>query len=287
MVRRSTSVRTPLRELRPWEIRSGRLGYGYMWWVWDGPAAAGPYRNAYTAMGAYGQFITILPTLDMVLAHKTFPTGNVGVRPYFRLLDILTREKPASTVEQTFWRRAPRLSRVWRKFASGPYYILDFLDIYPHSAIGAAAAGIAIAILLLRRLGYRKCLRFGAMAGAILVLLLVILIWVITPAKAALPKPRVAVKVDPKVLDTYVGRYSVKHPSAHTLAIQRNAGALLCQAGSDFPVELFPESETVFFNNMENAEVSFVRNEKGEVTGLTATENGKTQMGKKLESSLK
>jgi CubicO group peptidase (beta-lactamase class C family) len=282
-VRRSTSVRTPLPGLKPWELRAGRVGYGYMWWVWDGPAATGPYRNAYTAMGAYGQFITILPALDMVVAHKTFPTGKVGLRPYCRLLDILTRQKPASAMEQTSWRRVPRLCRVWRRVASAPYHMLDALEIYRKSAVATAVVCIGLALVLVRRFGYRKCLRWGGLVGSGLILLLVIFVWVSTPAKAALPKARIAVKVDPKVLDRYAGQYSVKLGSAHTLTVKRDGDALLCQAGSEFPVVLFPESETVFFNNMENAEVRFIRNEKGEVTGVVTTENGKTHFGRKLE----
>ena len=49
----------------------GYFGYGYMWWVWDGPKAIGPFEGAYTARGAWGQYITVFPKLDLVLAHKT------------------------------------------------------------------------------------------------------------------------------------------------------------------------------------------------------------------------
>ena len=46
-----------------------------MWWVWDGPAAVGASEGAFTGAGAYGQYITVLPALDMVVAHKT-PVGD-------------------------------------------------------------------------------------------------------------------------------------------------------------------------------------------------------------------
>jgi CubicO group peptidase (beta-lactamase class C family) len=48
-----------------------RWGYGYLWWVWDAPNSPGPFKGAYTGIGAGGQFITVLPELDMVVAHKT------------------------------------------------------------------------------------------------------------------------------------------------------------------------------------------------------------------------
>jgi len=77
--RKIVSLVTPLAELNPPVQReaaygSGQLwGYGYMWWVWDSPGRRGPLAGAYTGMGAYGQYITVLPALDMVVAHKTDP----------------------------------------------------------------------------------------------------------------------------------------------------------------------------------------------------------------------
>ena len=64
-------VVTPLEEMNPARRRDGYFGYGAMWWVWDGPAAVGPFEGAYTARGAVGQWITVLPALDLVIAHKT------------------------------------------------------------------------------------------------------------------------------------------------------------------------------------------------------------------------
>jgi CubicO group peptidase (beta-lactamase class C family) len=73
--KRISSVVTPFHEMNPPQMRSlatgMRWGYGYMWWVWDAPKSAGPFEGAYTGMGAGGQFITVMPQLDMVVAHKT------------------------------------------------------------------------------------------------------------------------------------------------------------------------------------------------------------------------
>ena len=42
--------------------------------MWDAPVwpnvVTGPYQRAYSAMGANGQYITVLPALDLVIAHK-------------------------------------------------------------------------------------------------------------------------------------------------------------------------------------------------------------------------
>ncbi len=70
-IHRITGVFTPLEEMHPLSRRDGYFGYGYMWWVWDGPRAVGPFEGAYTARGAIGQWITVLPAVDMVIAHKT------------------------------------------------------------------------------------------------------------------------------------------------------------------------------------------------------------------------
>jgi CubicO group peptidase (beta-lactamase class C family) len=70
-VRRITSVVTPLEEMNPVSRRDGYFGYGYMWWIWDGPKAVGPFEGAYTARGAWGQWITVMPAADLVIAHKT------------------------------------------------------------------------------------------------------------------------------------------------------------------------------------------------------------------------
>ena len=80
-IRRIRSLITPLNEMNPPGYRSlgtgNRWGYGYMWWVWDAPNSPGPFEGAYTGMGAGGQYITVLPELDMVVAHKT-DTGQIS-----------------------------------------------------------------------------------------------------------------------------------------------------------------------------------------------------------------
>jgi len=77
--RRIRSAVTPVEEMHPERYREGPFGYGYMWWVWDGPHAEGPYEGAYTGIGAYGQYICVLPALDMVVVHKTAPGRGVQV----------------------------------------------------------------------------------------------------------------------------------------------------------------------------------------------------------------
>lgn len=76
-VKELTTLVTPVRDLHPGGLGSTawsrRWGYGMLWWVWESDnvpgATTGLYEGAFTAMGAYGQYITVIPVLDLVVAH--------------------------------------------------------------------------------------------------------------------------------------------------------------------------------------------------------------------------
>lgn len=96
--KRISSVVTPVSQMNPAERRTGPYGYGYMWWVWDGPKATGPYRGAYTAIGAVGQWISVFPAVDVVVAHKThnvYGRSTPG-KTYDRILERLFEAKGAA-----------------------------------------------------------------------------------------------------------------------------------------------------------------------------------------------
>ncbi len=95
-VRLSTSAITPLEEMNPAATRRGRFGYGYLWWAYDGAWSGGVYEGAYSGVGAVGQYITVIPRLDLVITHKTVPrAGNPGVRhnDYWALVDKIVAAK--------------------------------------------------------------------------------------------------------------------------------------------------------------------------------------------------
>lgn len=95
----STRAFTPVNEMNPGRRREGPFGYGYLWWVWDGPHATGAYKGAYAGHGAIGQHITVMPALDLVVAHKTRPgqrdsagrPRTVSHAEFLQVLDILVR----------------------------------------------------------------------------------------------------------------------------------------------------------------------------------------------------
>jgi CubicO group peptidase (beta-lactamase class C family) len=74
-VSESTRLVTPSRDMNPPSVRYGGLGYGYLWWILEAEAGS-PLEGAYSARGAYGQYLLVVPRLDLVIAHKRVPDPN-------------------------------------------------------------------------------------------------------------------------------------------------------------------------------------------------------------------
>lgn len=100
--RHLTTLVTRFEEMNPVVFRNtgqlDRWGYGTLWWVWDGPTypggvLIGPMQGAYSAMGAGGQYITVLPAADMVIVHKVNiddnPDRRLGPTEYDAILAMI------------------------------------------------------------------------------------------------------------------------------------------------------------------------------------------------------
>jgi len=98
--------------------------------------------------------------------------------------------------------------------------------------------------------------------------------------KYEIPRERVAIKVDPKIYDAYVGQYEIG-PN-FILTITREGDHLMGQPGGQAKAELFPESETKFFLKVVDAQVTFVKDDKGQVTDLILHQ-GVDQLAKKIK----
>ena len=57
--------------MNPQNQRDAGFDYGYMWWLLDADEDRSPYKGAYAGRGSYGQFLLVVPALDLVIAHKT------------------------------------------------------------------------------------------------------------------------------------------------------------------------------------------------------------------------
>lgn len=91
-VETTTSAFTKVNEMNPNFRKTQSFGYGYMWWVWDGNSNRDAYKDGYTAIGAGGQFITVLPALDMVIVQKTYSNDNVSDY-YWQLVKLITESQ--------------------------------------------------------------------------------------------------------------------------------------------------------------------------------------------------
>lgn len=94
------------------------------------------------------------------------------------------------------------------------------------------------------------------------------------------PRERVIARIDPRIYDAYVGKYEVD--PANVLYVVRVGDRLYVEAGGQ-RVELFPITETVFFSKKTESELTFVKNEKGGVTGFLVTRDDKLVKVKRVK----
>jgi acetyl esterase/lipase len=122
---------------------------------------------------------------------------------------------------------------------------------------------------------------------------------VLLPIKASIPdsaptKSHVAIKLDTKLLDAIVGHYefapnAVWPPTGMKLTIWREEDQLVGQAWGENVLKgafhIYPESETNFFLKVNGAQLTFIKNDKREVTAVIHHVEGiPDSVGKKLEN---
>lgn len=95
-------------------------------------------------------------------------------------------------------------------------------------------------------------------------------------------KERVAIQVDSKILQSYVGEY-VLAPT-FVITITKEKDGLMLQATGQSKLELFAESEEKFFVKEVDAQISFVKGKSGAVDQLILHQNGANQPAKKRAS---
>jgi CubicO group peptidase (beta-lactamase class C family) len=100
-IEKTTSLVTSVEEMklsdpgiqnRPW----WKWGYGYLWRVWDENQNIRPeLKGAYSATGSWGQYITVIPSMDLVIAVKTKSEyrRSTNYETFMKMLDILIDAK--------------------------------------------------------------------------------------------------------------------------------------------------------------------------------------------------
>lgn len=88
-------ITTPVAEMNPDYRKKDQFGYGYMWWIFDPNVAGKIYEGAFTARGSGGQYITVIPKLDLVVAFKTLSTTanprSTKFTQYAELLNLVIK----------------------------------------------------------------------------------------------------------------------------------------------------------------------------------------------------
>jgi D-alanyl-D-alanine carboxypeptidase len=89
------------------------------------------------------------------------------------------------------------------------------------------------------------------------------------------------VKLDPKVLDAYVGQY--QEGADETLTVRREGDRLLGEETGNPEFEMFPVSDAAFIVKAFDAQLSFVKDAQGKVTGLIYRFGGHDTSLKKIK----
>ncbi|MGZ5515578.1 MAG: serine hydrolase, partial [Candidatus Aminicenantales bacterium] len=105
---------------------------------------------------------------------------------------------------------------------------------------------------------------------------------VLTKTDKPLPAPRKEAAVDPKLYDRLTGDYELA--PEFIITVLRRGGKLISQATGQSEVELFPESETRFFLKVVDAQIDFVLDAEGRVTGLVLHQGGQNLPAKKIRT---
>ena len=177
----------------------GGDGYGYMWWVVKNNNRLPHFpfvdlkEGAYSARGAYGQYILVIPDYDMVIVHRvnSFERGN---------------------------------------------------------NVSGSQFGMIVKMIL--------------MAGP--------------------EKEKNFYKPGPGVLESCVGKYKMANDVF--LTVKKEGDKLILEKSNrDFPLEILPVSDTVFYATLANLKVRFRRNETGVADRLVITQAGRTEYAEKIE----
>ena len=90
-----------------------------------------------------------------------------------------------------------------------------------------------------------------------------------------------AVPMDPKLFDSYVGHYALL--GGIVMTVSRDSEHLWTQLPGQPPVEIFSEGQGKFFAKAVNAQISFLTDAQGQVSGLELHQNGRNIPGPRMD----
>ena len=98
------------------------------------------------------------------------------------------------------------------------------------------------------------------------------------------PKERQEISVNPKLFESYVGRYQLA--PEFVLTVTTEGERLFVKATGQPKAEVFPESETKYFYKVVDAQITFDVDAEGRATGLTLHQNGQNVPGKRVSMAM-
>jgi CubicO group peptidase (beta-lactamase class C family) len=98
--------------------------------------------------------------------------------------------------------------------------------------------------------------------------------------KYSLPIERKAIAVDTKIYDKISGNYELAPDFIMTVSTSDNK--IFVQATGQPKLELLPESEFKYFSKMVDAQLEFLKDEKGNILSLNLYQGGQTMNGKRV-----
>jgi tetratricopeptide (TPR) repeat protein len=92
---------------------------------------------------------------------------------------------------------------------------------------------------------------------------------------------RPSISLDPNILNDYIGQYELSRD--FIITITQHSGHLYAENAGQQKVEIFAESDDVFFFKAVDAQITFTRDEKGKVTGLLLFDGIREALGFKIK----
>ena len=96
-------------------------------------------------------------------------------------------------------------------------------------------------------------------------------------------KPKQLARIDPQVFDTYAGKYDVGRNLA--FVVSREGSRYFIKSPGGYKAEMFPVTETRFSTPDFEEQLTFVKDEKGEVIEMLVEQNGGVGHRKKVKES--
>ncbi len=96
-------------------------------------------------------------------------------------------------------------------------------------------------------------------------------------------KPKQLARIDPQVFDTYTGKYDFGNNRLYS--VTREGARYFGRGPNGIKLELFPVSEITFSVPEYEEQITFVKDEKGEVVAIRFEQNGRAGSYKKIKDS--